>query len=157
MDDNLKAKLNNSVNENKRLTHLTDSESQTSASMLFKTYTTSISPNSPPTHYFWPAIVSNSQVCASSGQSPSSDNSSHQNDVMYPLRKKKRRANPIPAESKDEAYVFNKNHIFANIFIIIFLILSSHIVIGKEEKEITNQRSVRERFEELKNIKQMLE
>jgi len=39
----------------------------------------------------------------------------------------------------------------------IFLIFSSNIVIGKEEKEITNQRSVRERFEELKNIKQMLE
>jgi hypothetical protein len=112
MDDNIRAKLNNSLNENKRLTRLTDSESQTSAPMLFKGYTTSISPNSPPTHYFWPAIVPNSQVCISSGQSPSSDShSSHQSDViLYPLKKKKRRANPIPAESKDEAYV--KNDIF---------------------------------------------
>jgi hypothetical protein len=113
MDDNLRAKLNNSSNENKRLTHLTDSESQTSASVLFKGYTTSISPNSPPTHYLWPAIVANSQVCVSSGQSPSSDCSSHhQNDItLISLRKKKRRANPIPVESKDEAYVFNKNQI----------------------------------------------
>ncbi len=76
-----------------RLIHLIDSQSSPTS---FKTYTTCISPE--PTHYPWPAIVFNSQV-----KSSLSDGSNGIN--LISSKKKKRNANPMSAENKDNAYV----------------------------------------------------
>jgi len=103
MDGSLRPKIEDSMHESHRLTNLVDSQSHTSAPMLLKNYSTSISSSSPPTHYLWPAIVTNSQVSIIPPHSPLSDGSSNSTGIS--LKKKKRKANPIPVESKDEAYV----------------------------------------------------